>query len=100
MAEISQINIGGVLYDIKDTTARQNTGIELDAEMSDTSTNGVQNCTVKAYVDNAVATEVTVQIENQLQDTIQESVDKAVEDALSGGSDDNNNNNDMIDSWF
>lgn len=57
MATISQIEIKGVLYDIKDTTARQDTGTELDTAMSDTSENGVQNKVVKAYVDDAITTE-------------------------------------------
>lgn len=99
MAEISQIEVNGVLYDLKDTTARQNTGIELDTEMLDDSERGVQNKVIKAYVDNTVVQEVTIQIETQVQDTIQESVDKAVEDALSGGSS-SDENNDEIDSWF
>lgn len=80
MPELSQINVGGVLYDIKDATARQNAGIELDTAMSDTSTNGVQNCIIKAYVDSAVATEVTTQIETQVQDKVQESVEETLED--------------------
>ena len=87
MAEISQINIGGVLYDIKDTTARQNTGAELDTEMSDTSENGVQNRVIKAYIDDSVAHEVTIQIETQVQENIQETVKDTVEEILSGSSD-------------
>lgn len=99
MAELSQIEVDGILYDIKDTTARENTGIELDIEMSDTSEKGVQNKVIKAYVDSKVVEEVTTQIESQVQETIQDSVDKAVEDALSGDSSDEENN-DIIDSWF
>ena len=76
MAELSQIKIGGVLYDIKDTIARENSGIELDTEMNETSTNGVQNCVIKAYVDNAVATEIEVKI----QDVVKDSVSDTLED--------------------
>jgi len=79
MPEISQINIGGVLYDIKDTTARQSGGVELDTTMSDTSENGVQNKVIKAYVDDAVKAEVTTQIETQVQDTIQDSVEETLD---------------------
>lgn len=102
MADLSQIKIGGVLYDIKDATARENEGIELDTEMSDTSTNGVQNCIVKAYVDNSVKTEVTNQIETQVQNSIQETVQEEIEKTLSGGSEDGSgtNTDDEIDSWF
>ena len=99
MAELSQIKIGGVLYNIKDATARENTGIELDTEMNETSTNGVQNCVIKAYVDNQITTEVENQIEIQLQDSIQETVNKAVDEKLSNDSSDEDIN-DEIDSWF
>lgn len=111
MPELSQISIGGVLYDIKDNIARQNTSVELDTEMLDDSENGVQNKVIKAYVDETVKTEVTIQIEETVQDTVQETikdtvdetvkeaVDKAIEDALSGGTTEEDNN-DEIDSWF
>lgn len=97
MATISQIEISGVLYDIKDTTARQNTGTELDTAMSDTSENGVQNKVIKTYVDDAITTE-TARIETQLQDTIQESVEQAVSDVISNSS--SPDTDAEIDSWF
>lgn len=87
MAELSQIEVGGVLYDIKDATARQNSGIELDTAMSDTSEKGVQNKVIKAYVDSTVKTEVITQVETQVQETVKESVEGTLNDNAATDSD-------------
>ena len=81
MADLSQIKIGGVLYDIKDATARENEGIELDTEMSDTSTNGVQNCIVKAYVDTMSMSQVESE-KAKLLFAIEEDIDSIENAAL------------------
>lgn len=96
MAELSQINVGGVLYDIKDATARQNTGIELDTEMSDTSEHGVQNKVIKAYIDNALIEEVSKEVAAQIEEQVQDTVKENVEDTL----DEKTATDDDIDSLF
>lgn len=58
MAELSQIKINGVLYDIKDSVARETSGVNLEE--------------VKEYVNNQIVTEVENKVQDVVKDTIED----------------------------